>query len=411
VIRTVCLLTMILCVPCPLHSADWPQWRGPGHNNLAPGSESAPTKWSKSKNVRWKAGIPGRGHSTPIVVGNLVLLTSADERSHVQAVIAYDRLTGNRKWLTPISKGGFPKIHTKNTHASPTMASSNGLFYATFCHHGTIEAVAVDNEGKIVWKQIVGPFAPKAFQYGYAASPTVYGQTLIVTGSCDTNAWMKALDLASGKVIWQQKRPQVLNWASPIVAEVNGKDQLLLSGGHMIAGYDPQTGNPAWKAECLTMATCGTCVWTDGIVIASGGFPDPQTAAVAADGSGHVLWTNRVKCYEQSTLCHNGYLYAFDDNGVAYCWNAKTGKEQWKSRLRGPVSASLLLVGDNIYTANERGSFFVFKASPIKFEGIAKNQLGTESFATPVVADNVLYLRVADGRGNRRQEMLYAIAE
>ncbi len=339
------------------------------------------------------------------------MLTSADERNQVQAVIAFDRNTGKQRWLTPVSRGGFPKIHLKNTHASPTVASTGGLFYATFCHHGKIEAVAVDRSGQIIWKQDVGPFRPKAYEYGYGASPTIYKNALIVTGSCDTSAWMKALDSKTGRQLWQQKRPQVLNWASPIVAEVGGHEQLLLSGGHMIAGYDPSSGKPDWKANCLTMATCGTCVWADGTVIASGGFPDPQTAAVAADGSGRVLWTNRVKCYEQSMLAYDGHVYALADNGVAYCWNAKTGQERWKNRLSGPVSVSPLLVGDHIYAANEKGTMYVFKASPNAFQAVAKNQLGNESFATPAVADNVMYLRVAHGRRNQRQETLYAIAE
>jgi len=408
--RLVLLLSLVL-VSSAAQSADWAQWRGPGHNNIAPQQESVPKEWSESTNVRWKTNVPGRGHSSPVVVGDLVVLTSADERNQAQAVIAFDRRTGKQEWLTPISRGGFPKIHIKNTHASPTIAFADGLFYATFCHHGKVEAVAVDTAGEVAWRKDVGPFRPKAYEYGYAASPTIYGNTLIVTGSCDTSAWMKALDLKTGRQRWQQKRPEVLNWASPIVADVAGRRQLLISGGYMIAGYNPDTGKEAWKAACLTMATCGTCVWTDGMVIASGGFPDPQTAAVAADGSGRVLWTNKVKCYEQSMLLHDDYLYALADNGVAYCWHAKSGKEQWKNRLSGPVSASPLLVGDNIYAANERGTMYVFKASPNGFQAVAKNQLGNESFATPAVADNVLYLRVAHGRRNQRQERLYAIAE
>ena len=359
----------------------------------------------------WKTNIPGRGHSSPVVVGDLIVLTSADEGNQTQAVVAFDRKTGQLKWLTPISRGGFPKVHLKNTHASPTIASANGRFYATFCHHGKIEAAAVDVSGQVVWKKIVGPFRPQSHEYGFGASPTIHGSTLIVTGACDTGGWMKALDLETGKIGWQQKRPKVLNWASPIVAEVGGREQLLISGADMIAAYNPDSGIPAWKANCLTMATCGTCVWSESMIFASGGFPAAQTAAVAADGSGRVLWTNRVKCYEQSMLIHGGYLYALADNGVAYCWNAKTGAEQWKRRLSGPVSASPLLVGENIYVANEKGTMYVFKASPAEFRSVARNKLGNESFATPAVADNVLYLRVAHGRRNQRQEVLYAICE
>lgn len=404
----------LLLVPCLLtavsQAADWSQWRGPSHNNIAPDGESVPVEWSERQNVRWRTKVPGRGHSTPIVSGDLIVLTSADERNKAQAVMAFDRASGERRWLTPVSQGGFPKIHVKNTHASPTPAAAGGLLYATFCHHGQVEAVALDRQGEKVWSTNVGPFSPKAYEYGYGASPTVYGDTLIVTGSCDVTAWMKALDLKTGQVVWQQQRPKVLNWASPIVTSLHGREQLVISGGDMIASYDPGSGQPLWKADCLTMATAGTCVWSDGIVLASGGFPDSQTVAVAGDGSGEVLWSNKVRCYEQSMMSHDGYLYALADTGVAWCWNAKTGAEMWKKRLIGPVSASPLLVGDNIYAANEKGTMFVFKASPEKFDLVARNNLGTESFASPVVADGVIYLRVAEGRRARRQEMLYAIA-
>lgn len=409
--RFVLLLISGLMLTAAAPAADWSQWRGPGHNNIAPAAESVPTEWDESTNVVWRTKFPGRGHSSPIVVDDLIVLTGADERNKAQAVLAFDRQTGKRRWLTPISRGGFPKIHVKNTHASPTAASAGGLFYATFCHHGNIEAIALDHQGKIVWRQNVGPFRPKAYEYGYAASPTVYRDTLIVTGSCDTSAWMKALDLKTGKIRWEQPRPKVLNWASPIVTQLSGREQLVISGGDMIAGYDPANGKPLWNARCLTMATSGTCVWTDGIVLGSGGYPASQTAAVAADGSGKVLWTNKVRCYEQSMLCHDGYLYALADTGVAYCWNAQTGEEMWKKRLSGPVSASPTLIGDNIYAANEKGTTFVFKASPEKFISVARNQLGTESFASPAIADGVMYLRVAHGGRDKRQEVLYAIAE
>lgn len=396
--------------PADSRAADWTQWRGPGHNNIAPAGKSVPTEWSARENVRWRTNVPGRGHSTPIVVGDLVVLTSADERNQAQAVMAFDRQTGERAWLKPVNQGGFPKIHVKNTHASPTPAAAGELLYATFCHHGKVEAVALTHDGKEVWKKDVGPFRPQAYEYGYAASPTVYGDTLIVTGSCDTSAWMKALDLQTGQIRWQQDRPKVLNWASPIVTTLQGREQLVISGGHMLAGYDPDSGQQLWRADCLTMATAGTCVWSDGIVLASGGYPDSQTAAVTADGSGRVLWTNRVKCYEQSMLSHDGYVYALADTGVAYCWEAASGNEMWKKRLSGPVSASPLLVGDTIYVANEKGMMFVFRANPEKFEPVARNILGNESFASPVVVDDVMYLRVAEGRRGRRQEVLYAIA-
>lgn len=405
-------LPVFIAVVCLAHLAfagDWTQWRGPNGNNIAEPGQSVPTEWSESQNVIWKTNVPGRGHSSPTVIGNLIVLTSADESSQTQAVLGFDRNTGRQLWLTPISQGGFPKIHPKNTHASATVATDGSLLFATFCHHKKVEAVALDMQGKVKWRQDVGAFDPRQYEYGYAASPTVYKNTVIISGDCDTAAWVVALDTKSGRVRWQQKRPSMLNWSSPIVATVSGREQLLISGCEMMAAYDPASGNKLWSTPCLTMATCGTTIWDDGVVYASGGYPKPETVAVQADGSGRILWTNRVKCYEQSMLIHDGYIYAFSDAGVTFCWEAKTGREMWKTRMQGPVSASPVLVGDTIYASNERGTTFVFKANPQQFQAVAQNQLGDESFATPTVVDNRIYLRVSSRQGDSRQEALVAI--
>lgn len=405
--RTLFLAIVLLLLLQPADANDWRQWRGPNGNNVVPPGETVPIEWSGNQNVLWKVNVPGRGHSSPTVVGDLIVLTSAEDASQRQAVFAFDRNSGRQVWSQIVNTGGFPKIHGKNTHASSTACSDGKLIFATFCHHQRVEAFAFDMKGAIQWKRVVGGFQPKKYEYGYAASPTLYRGSLIVSGDTDTGAWLKALDTQTGKIKWEQQRPARLNWGSPIVANVAGKDQLFLSGCEMMASYDPATGRPLWSVPCLTMATCGTAVWDSDIVFASGGYPKAETVAVAANGSGRILWRNRVKCYEQSMLIHNGYLYGFADSGVLYCWNAKTGQEMWKQRLQGPVSASPLLVGNNIYATNERGTTFVFEANPSKFTPVAKNQLGRESFASPGVADNVMYLRVTE---QGRQEVLYAIS-
>jgi len=406
-LRTCFLFFAVLCLN--VSAGDWAQWRGPNNNNIAESGASVPTSWSDTQNVVWRVNVPGRGHSSPCIIGNLIVLTSADENGQQQGVFGFDRATGKRMWGTVISKGGFPKTHNKNTHASATACSDGERIYATFCHHNKVEAVALSLKGDVVWRRDVGRFVPRQYEYGYAASPTLYKGTLIVSGDCDTAAWLVALDTASGNVRWQQQRPQKLNWSSPIVASVAGREQLLISGSEMIASYNPATGRPLWSQPCLTMATCGTVVWDNEVVYASGGYPRKETVAVKADGSGQILWRNGVKCYEQSMLLHDGHLYAFDDNGIAYCWHARSGREMWKTRLRGPVSASPILVGDTIYASNELGTTYVFKANPQRFESVSQNQLGVSSFASPVVTDDRIYLRVAFGSGAARQESLFAI--
>ena len=176
----------------------------------------------------------------------------------------------------------------------------------------------------------------------------------------------------------------------------------------MVASYDPTNGKQLWSTPCLTMATCGTCIWEDGLVFASGGYPGKETVAVKADGSG-VAWKNGVKCYEQSMLVHKGYVYAFSDEGIAYCWDAKTGKEMWKQRLRGPVSASPLLIGDMIYATNDDGTTWVFKASPEKYELVSRNQLGDAGFASLIALDGQLFIRTAKVTDNAYSETLYCV--
>lgn len=387
---------------------DWSQWRGPNRNNVAPGSQSVPAEWSETQNVIWKSEIPGRGHASPVVTGNLVVLCTASDQQQIQSVAAFERTTGKPAWSTEISRGGFPVIHPKNTHASATAVSNGSQLFAVFSHHEKVEAVALDMNGRILWRRDVGGFRPQAYEYGYASSPTLYGDLLIVSADSDTVAWVKALSVSTGDVVWEQKRPQYLNWSSPIVTRIAGRDQLLLSGLFMISSYDPATGAPLWQTKCLTMATCGTCIWDKNLIFASGGYPDPQTVAVFADGSG-VAWSNTVKCYEQSMLAHDGYVYAFSDQGIVHCWEGSTGREMWRQRLQGPVSTSPLMVGDLIYATNEAGTTWVFRANPQKYEQVSKNQLGDSGFASMVAVDNKLYIRTAKGEGPLRRETLYCI--
>ena len=151
-------------------------------------------------------------------------------------------------------------------------------------------------------------------------------------------------------------------------------------------------------------------VWHGDIVFASGGYPKAGTYAIRADGSGKVIWQNNQKCYEQSMIVVDGYVYALTDNGILYCWRGKDGQEMWRQRLAGPVSASPVLVGGLIYWDNEAGTFYVFKPNPERFESVAENRLGTEAFASPAVSGNELFLRVASGQKPNRQEFLYCIS-
>lgn len=393
---------------------DWPWWRGPTRNGIAAPQATAPTKWSTTAGIVWKTPIPGRGHSSPTVVGDRVILATADEAQQVHYVLAFDRRTGKQLWKTEISRGGFPaKNHPKNTEATSTIACDGERLFASFFHHETIQTTALDLAGKKIWQETVGSFNPKRYEYGYAPSPLVYRGTVIIAAEYDGDSYLAALDRASGKQVWRTTRPSNITFSSPVVGHVAGRDQLLISGGQQVTSYDPANGKQLWTTPGTAAATCGTLVWEGDTVFASGGYPQSETLAIRADGSGEVLWRNGQKCYEQSMLAHAGFLYAFTSgtsgNGVLFCWRATDGKEMWKERLKGPVSASPVLAGGKIYWANEFGTTYVFKPNSDKFEKVAENKLGEEGFASPAICGGQIFLRTATGNGAKRQEFLYCL--
>ncbi|MDA7673501.1 PQQ-binding-like beta-propeller repeat protein, partial [Verrucomicrobiales bacterium] len=394
---------MVYCVIAPAAQAgDWPAWRGPNANGVADSAQSPPLVWSDSENVMWKTPVPGRGHSTPIVMGSHIFLTSADKSEEVQSVLCFDRESGKQLWKTEVHRGGFPeKLHKKNTSATPTPACDGERVFATFNNGDGISLTALDLKGKQLWQVRTGDFRSR-YPYGYGASPTLYKSLVIVVSEFEKDGFLAAFDRESGKEVWRTPRADASSYSSPIVGKVDGRDQLLISGNNKVAGYDPQTGKPLWSVPGGPLVTAGTVVWENDLVFASGGFPDKETAAIKVSEGGTdaaPLWKNGERSYEQSMLVHDGHLYAVNDNGIAICWRVQDGEEQWKHRLSGPISASPTLANGHIYASVERGITYVFKADPEKFEFVAENMLGNEAFATPVICDGRIYLRVAENSG------------
>lgn len=390
---------------------DWPWWRGP-HRNGTANDAPVPTTFGDSENLVWKVPVPGRGHSSPTVVGKRIFLTTADEQKKIHYVVAFDRDTGKQLWQEEVNAGAFPaKNHGKNTEASPTIACDGERLIASFYHHDKVEAVCLDLDGKPIWKETVCPFRPRMFEYGYAPSPLLYGDNVIIAAEYDGDSYIIALNRKTGKQAWKATRTAMITFSSPVITHIAGKDQLLISGANQVSSYDPKNGKKFWSVQGTAFATCGTLVWDGDVVFASGGYPMTETLAVKADGSNKVLWRNNQKCYEQSLMAHDGYLYAWNEGSVMYCWRGSDGREMWKQRLTGDQSASPVLSGGNIYWANELGTMYVFRATPDKFDLVAENQIGNESFASPAICGGQILLRVANKGGGTRQETLYCFAK
>jgi len=384
---------------------DWAWWRGPTRDGIATGRP--PLVWSATENVLWKSPVSGRGHGSPIVVGDRIFLATADHEKEIQSVLCFDRETGNERWATEVHKGGFEKKgNVKASLASSTLACDGSRVFITFLHSAAIYVTALDLDGKQLWQKKVTDYT---LHQGFGSSPTVYRDLVIVSADNKGKGVIAAFDRITGNEVWKIERPKQPNYTSPIVYKLDGRDQLLFTGCDLVTSLDPTTGKKLWEIPGST-TECVTSVVTDGKhIFTSGGYPRNHISAVLADGSGKVVWENNTRVYVPSMLVKDGYLYAVLDAGIAMCFDCATGKELWKGRLGGTFTASPILVGDTIFATNEAGRTYVFKAKPDKFVSLGEKNLGDEAFATPTTCGDRIYMRVAKMDKGKRQEMLYCI--
>lgn len=388
--------------------ADWPWWRGPTRDGVASPKQMPPLTWSEKENVLWKVHVPGRGHGSPIVVGDQVFLATAEADRDSQSLVCFDRNTGEKRWQTDVHKGGLNKGgNEKASLASSTPACDGKRVFINFWNGKGIYTTAVDREGKQLWQTKVADYT---LHQGFGSSPALHKNVCLVTADTKGGTGVVAgLDRASGDIIWSRPRPKWPNYASPIVFHIAGKDQLLLQGCKLVTSLNPATGEQLWEIEGSTEECVTSPVAVGDIFLVSGGYPKNHVAAVKADGSGKVVWENKQRVYVPSMLAHDGHFYAVLDSGQAICWKADTGAELWKGRVEGTFSASLVLIGDTILATNEAGRSHLFKATPEKFTPVGENQLGNSALASPAVCGGRIYMRVAEQKGKTRQEWLYCL--
>ncbi|HBE69591.1 MAG TPA: serine/threonine protein kinase [Planctomycetaceae bacterium] len=388
---------------------DWPWWRGPERNGTATSGQTLPSKFSATENIVWSADVPGRGLSSPTVVGSRVFLTTADDASGEQRVLCFDRNTGRSLWDRQVHASGGMQKNNKSTAASSSVSCDGEQIYVAFPNSGALIATALTLNGNTVWQKKVSDYV---VHQGYGASPVLYQGLVIVAADNKGGGQLAAFDKRNGQLIWSRERPRKPNYPTPTLVHVDGKDQLILVGCDLVVSYNPLTGETNWSTQGAT-TECVTSTLTDGKhIFTSGGYPKNHMSAILADGSAELVWENNSRLYVPSLVIRDGYLYGILDAGIATCWEAATGKMLWRERLGGTFSSSPVLVGDTIYATNEAGDFFIFKASPDGFEKIAKNKLGEQVLSTPTICGNRIYHRVAhlDQSGNRT-EKLYCIGQ
>ena len=263
---------------------EWRQWRGPSGDNHAADDANVPLRWNldSGSNVHWKTKLPGRGHSTPIVIEDGIFMTTSDSEAGTQALLKVDRETGMivDRWV--LHRGTLPnRIHGNNSHASPSPAFDGERVFTSFYTDDAIWVTAMTTSGREEWQKKVCDFEPSIYEFGYGASPIIEDGLVIIAAEYDgPDSGLYALNAKTGDQVWKVKRPENLNLHLQSWPRIAGRRQILLAGADMIVGYDPASGKELWKVDASTEAICGTVVWDDRRVFVSGGNPQSGTWCV-----------------------------------------------------------------------------------------------------------------------------------
>jgi outer membrane protein assembly factor BamB len=388
--------------------ADWPQFRGPtGQGHVTGGM---PLEWSETRNVTWKVPIPGLGWSSPVVAQGKVYLTTAvnlgpeKQPDYSLRALCVDAQTGKILWNVEVfrEKGAdAPRIHRKNSHASPTPIVGDHRLFVHFGHQGT---ACLDLEGKSPLRG--GPFWKKQLTYrpvhGNGGTPILAEGRLVF--SCDgaRQRFVIALDAESGKEQWRTHRDvEVLkkfSFSTPLLLTVNEQQQVISPGSNMVAGYDLETGKEIWRVRYDGYSVVPKPVAGLGLVFVITGFDSPRLLAIRPTGTGdvtntHVVWQQRQGVpLTPSLLLVGEELYMVSNRGIASCVNARTGTLYWRQRLPGDYSASPVDASGRIYFTSEEGITTVVAAGK-EFKQLARNTVEGRTLASPAVVDGVLFLR------------------
>lgn len=399
------LCSLLPAAPTPPRSADWPEFRGPTGQGLV-GQTALPTEWSPTRNVAWKQPIPGSGWSSPVVVDGKVFLTSAvphgkNELSLV--ALCLNARDGKQLWRQELFRedtSRSPKIHSKNSHASPTPLVNGSRLFVHFGHMGT---ACLDLDGKVLWRNDKVRYAPV---HGNGGSPILVDDKLIFSCDGSDKQFVVALDVSDGSEVWRTDRKadmaaKKFSFSTPLLIDVKGQKQVVSPGPDAVVAYDPATGKEIWRVRYVGYSVIPRPVYGHGLVFISTSYDSPSLLAIKPDGQGdvtetHVAWrTNKNAPHTPSPLLVGDELYTVSDRGIATCFDAKTGDVHWSERLNAPFSASPLFVDGKIYLQSEDGDGIVLKAGK-KFEELARSKMGERSLASYAIADGAIFLRTAD---------------
>ncbi|HET9372934.1 MAG TPA: PQQ-binding-like beta-propeller repeat protein [Vicinamibacterales bacterium] len=377
----------------------WPRWRGPSGQGYVQGTGYVDT-WSDTQNVKWRTRIAGLGHSSPIVWGDRIFLTTASDDGRRISMLAFQRSDGKLLWDTAIPSSGVEHIYQKNSWASATPTTDGTRVYASFGTHGL---AAFDFAGKLVWHVKLGDLSN---YHGSAGSPVLYKDRIFLyqdhDGTAGLRSFVAAFDAATGKTLWKKDRAATVGWGTPILIKVDDRDELVVSSQRTVQAYDPNTGADLWTVRGNTFEVIPTPVVGHGLVFCSSGRAGP-TFAIEPGGSGdvtgtHVKWsTPKGSPFVPSGIIHGDLLYLVNDmQSILTVYEAKTGTLVYQHRLGEPrregFSSSPIAIGNTLFFTNDDGQTFVVEAGR-EFKLLRTNTLNGYVLASPALVDGVWYWR------------------
>ncbi len=414
----------------------WPAFRGTNASGVAVGTAPLPTTWpaDEGNGLRWRRAIPGRAHSSPIVWGDRVYLTTAvseeddgsfrhglygdvdsagNDAVHSWQLLALDRESGEILW-TQQAHRGQPRAdnHIKATQANATPATNGETIVAILGSEGLF---AWNMDGKPLWKVDLGLldsgwFYDPTYQWGHSSSPILFEDKVIVQVDRSSDSYVAAFALDDGRELWRTGRDNLPSWGTPTLLQAGERTELVTNGSHLIRAYDPRNGEELWSLGPNSELTVGTPVIGHGLVYLTGGYPPVRpiyavrpggrgdlTLEEDVDHSEYIAWSKgRGGTYMPTPLVYGSYLYTLANNGIFTCYDARTGEQLYRERLaaRGGTAftASPVAGDDKIFVASEDGDVYVLRAGP-ELEVLATNAMDEVIMATPAIAGSTLYIR------------------
>ena len=427
-------LALLVTAPAVL-LADWPQWRGPRGTGVSD-ERNLPVTWSATENVAWRVDLGGSGVSSPIVIGDLVIVTSQagsgpsrrgprlsqgagpdgfGERSMGAGraaaetpadptflVEAYDRAKGTRRWQFRMAAAApLPTSHDKANMALSSPVSDGSMIFAWF---STGQFVALDMKGTEVWQRHLGKdFGTFDIEWGHSSSPTLFEDTVILL--CDNNnaSNLLAVDKKTGKERWRTQRgPKRQSYSTPLVVPGTSGSELVVNSSERVDVYNPRTGELLWHVGSPHQFPIPSPAYHEGVLYMSRGYRSGPYMAVRTGGRGdvntsHIVWQAPTGAPYISSLVYDaGLVYMTTDIGGITAVDAKTGERVWQHRLNAVFSASPVVADGKVYFTSETGTVFVIRSGAKTPEILASNDMGERFIASPAISHGRLFLRSDD---------------